>query len=339
VTLRIEVHDRIADVGREDWNGLVQAAGAPIFYTHDFLHAYETAPLQGGLACLYMIVRDAEGRACAALPVYVQESMDLLGVLAKADPALGEGNQRGLLTHFWHCYDTRIAGELSPGLVEVVCSALADLARARGAGRWGFVNVDPRGELYRHLVAAGFAPVHIWDRFFLPLSGWSSADEYVAALPRKSRHEMRRQCRRAAEAGVSVSVLAPPWAGLEELEEVAALCRSTTSKFGSVPYYPETFAEFLGRVGAGLRILTLRLKGELVGAWICFLEGSCLHTWAAGANYDLETFSPYYVGFYEAVRFAFEHGAALLEGGRGNAWFKERYGMQGLPLYALLGSA
>lgn len=336
MNLRIEIYERIAEIRRAEWNRVVQASGAPVFYTYDFLRAYETAPLQGGLVCLYLLVRDATGQVCAALPVYVQESMDLLGVLARAVPALGEGSQRGLLTHFWHCYDTRIAGELSPGLVEVVCSALADLACDHGVGRWGFVNVDARGELYRHLVATGFAPVHIWDRFFLPLSNWSSADEYIAALPRKSRHEMRRQCRRAAEAGASVSILEPPYAGLEE---VAALCRSTTSKFGSTPYYPDTFAEFLGRVGPPLRILTIHLKGELVGAWICFLEGSCLHTWAAGANYNLDTFSPYYVGFYEAVRFAFARGASLLEGGRGNMGFKKKYGMQGVPLYALLGNA
>jgi predicted N-acyltransferase len=335
--LRVETRERIADVDREEWNALVAASAAYIFHTTDFLRAYEDFPLQAGIEPLYFTFRDGAGRAVAVLPAYLQPAMDLLGVLAKADPAVAAGGQRGLLTHVWHCYETHLPGTLSPPVVAAACTALADAARRRGADWYGFINVDARGELLPHLEALGFSSVHIWDRFFLPLAGWRTVDEYVSSLPRSARHEMRRQVRRAEDAGAVITLLEPPF-DAAELTEITALCRGTTRKFGSIPYYPEaTFAPFLNRVGPNVRILTVRLDGALLGGWICFVDGRCFHTWAAGADYEAANFSPYYVGFHAAVRFAFENGMEILEGGRGNAGFKERHGMRLVPLYALLG--
>jgi hypothetical protein len=51
-------------------------------------------------------------------------------------------------------------------------------------------------------------------------------------------------------------------------------------------------------------------------------DGDSLHTWAAGARYDLSKFSPYYIGFFTCIRYAILHRFKILEGGRANATFK-----------------
>ncbi|MDP9121633.1 MAG: GNAT family N-acetyltransferase [Acidobacteriota bacterium] len=366
--MQISVLERIAEVDRGLWDAVVAASGAPVFYTSDFLAAYERWPLQAGLQPFYLVLRDdrddrddrdgrddrddredregGEGgdgaaRPLAVVPAYLQESMDLVGVLGRADPAWAAGGQRGLLSHFWHCYDTRLPGASSRAAVAAVCSTLGTLARQRGAAWYGFINVETGGELAGHLADLGLTPRPIWNRYILDLTAFGSADDYVDSLPRKQRSEMRRQVRRAGDAGAEIAVREPPFANaaqIAEIAEIAALCRRTTAKFGSVPYYPEpAFAELLAAAGRSTRIVTLRLAGALLGTYVCFTDHDRFHTWAAGADYQAASFSPYYVCFYEAVRAAIAAGVPLMECGRGNARFKERYGMQVVPLSALLG--
>jgi predicted N-acyltransferase len=281
------------------------------------------------------MVRDPGGRALAVLPAYLQASMDPLGILAESIPTTDWTDERGVLSHVWHCYDTRLPSITHPREVAgAVCSTLAEVACERGAAWYGFVNVEGSQDLICSLRSEGLSAHYMWDRFVLDLSGLQTVDDYLRSLRKKARHELRRQYRRAVEAGATTTVLSPPFG---EVGDVVELMRLTAGKHGTDFYYPaETLGTFLQNVGPTARIVCVRLEEALIGAWICFVDGDRFHTWAAGARYDATSFSPYYVGYYDALRLALSTKARILEGGRGNGKIKERNGMKPIPLYALL---
>jgi predicted N-acyltransferase len=342
--LRVDVCESIAEVDREAWNGLVEAAGAPVFYDHDFLAAYERARLEPEIASSYLLVREkVSGELVAAAPVYVFDPVDPFDNLPHTDPAFDLRERRGSVTHIWHCYDTCVLSAARPEALAALCSAMHSFARHRGAEFYGFINVDASRWEAGLLRQAGFEPRFLCDRFVLDLSACRTMDDYLRALRQEKRHELTRQVRRAAEAGVEVRWLEPPFAESDEsdesdeIDEIVALCRATAGRYGGESYYPaESFGRFLRGAGPTLRLLAVRFGPTLVGAIVCFLHGGRLHTWAGGARYDLTRVSPYYVGFYEAIRFAIAHRVARLEGGRANERFKLRYGLRPIPLLAAL---
>jgi len=337
VDLRVDILESIAEVDREAWNGLVDTAGAPVFYDHDFLAACEAAPLEPEVARAYLAVRDASsGDLLAAIPAYLYDPMDPYGDFSDELPGFPMRASRGVVSHLWHCYDTRVPAASSRiEVLAALCTALQDLARRWGAACFGFLNVDasrPEADLLPRL---GFESRFLCDRFVLDLSACRTIDDYLRALRGDKRHEMTRQVRRAADAGIEVSWQEP---SLSDIEEMVSLCRATAGRYGGESYYPAaTFGRFLRRAGPTRRLLAVRSGPVLLGAIVCFLHGGRLHTWAGGARYDLTPrISPYYVGFYEAVRFAIAERVDRLEGGRGNPRFKRRYGLRPLPLLALL---
>lgn len=342
MALKVECLDRISTVNKEEWDGVVREAKAPIFYQYDLLHAFEHAPLETFLQALYLIVRDEQSNnPLAVIPAYVQDALDLISLGVVSDNlSLFQGeSRRGVFSHFWHCYDTCLPIALdSQEIVEVVCAALSEIASEWKASWYGFLNIDSSRDSVDLLSAAGLAPCAMaWNHFRLDLANVQTIDTYLEQLPSKVRAELRRQYKRLHESHAATEILSPPF-DERDLEEVVRLCRSTAARFGTEFYYPaETFGDFIIRAGEKVKIVAVRLHDLLVGALVCFVDHRCFHVWAGGMRYDLTSFSPYYVGFQEAIYYAITSGMTLLEGGRGNPAVKEKLGLRAVPLHASLG--
>lgn len=166
------------------------------------------------------------------------------------------------------------------------------------------------------------------------LASYVSVSEYLQSLRNKVRWELKRQWRRAMAEGCTIAVSPPSHT---DLREVVRLCRATAVKYRGEEFYPEIgFRDFLRQISDWTKIVTVRVNNVLVSAWICLHDRDCLHTWAAGARYDLCRFSPYYVGFLRCVQYAIENGCKQLEGGRTNARFKLKHNLTPLQLYGFL---
>ena len=339
--LKVECFEQISTVDKEEWDGVVKEARAPIFYQYDLLHAFEHAPLETFLQAVYLMVKDEQSnKPLAVIPAYVQDALDLgsLGVVSDNLPLLQGKSRLGVFSHFWHCYDTCLPMVLdTQEIVEAACTALSEIAREWNASWYGFLNIGSSRNSVDLFSAAGLLSCPMaWDHFRLDLTRTQTIDTYLELLPGKVRAELRRQYKRLHENHATTEILSPPF-DERDLEEIVRLCRSTAGRFGTEFYYPaETFGDFINRVGEKVKIVAVRLDHRLVGALVCLTDQRCFHVWAGGMRYDLTSFSPYYVGFQEAIYYAIASGMTLLEGGRGNSSVKEKLGLRAVPLYASL---
>jgi predicted N-acyltransferase len=331
--MTIEVIPTIAAIPGRTWDAFMERCGAPVFYRHAYLSAYEASPLHQVDGYAYVVDYD-DGELALALPVFVQQSIDPLGVLAEPFPDVRR-QTGGILTHVWHCYDTWLPARSFDGTLEAALDALAALAAEANAAWYGFVNVDGGGELAARLSALGMAQAEIDERFILDLSAFDDLDEYIGHLKPRDRSKLRRYCRRAAEVGLTVTALE---GGDADLDGILALVRKTAARHQNASFYPEgAFQQFVRLLGGASRVLELRVGGRLLAAGVCLVDSRRFHTWTCGIDYEQATpFSPYYLLFLEAVRAAIAEGTPMLEGGRRNAAFKVRHGLQRRPLLAFL---
>ncbi|MFS8099540.1 GNAT family N-acetyltransferase [Lentzea alba] len=325
--MRVEFSNSIREIDSADWDSVVRASGAPVFYEHAYISAYEQAPLTNADYSGVFVVRDGE-KPVAVLPVYLQKAANPLRRLHEVHPeAVG---QPVLLSHVWHCYDAHV-----PATADVVPRLLDALTRAASifeARWWGFVNVERGNALSRELAAAGLPARHLTDRWTTELTTW---ERYLAGLGIRARANLRRNERRSREAGVTIEVLQVEHA---DLDEISLLCTKTAMRFDTSGFYPgSTFTKFVTALGNLVHVIEVRQHGRLVAAGVCLADATRFHTWTCGIDYAVDgRYSPYGVLFAESVKLAIRLGKTTLEGGRGNDDFKRRYGLTPRHLDAVL---
>jgi predicted N-acyltransferase len=325
--VRVEFSNSIKKIDAADWDSVVHASGAPVFYEHAYLSAYEQAPLTNTDYSGCFLVWDGE-RLVGVLPVYLQSAANPLRRLHEAYPeARGE---RALLSHSWHCYDAHV-----PATAEVLPLLLDALTRAAslfGVPWCGFVNVQRGNALSQGLRAAGLPARHLGDRWTTDLTSY---ENYLAGLGIRARANLRRNERRSREAGVTIEILPVEHAALDE---IAVLCTKTAIRFDNNGFYPGvTFSRFVTALGGLAHVIEVRQHGKLVAAGVCLADATRFHTWTCGVDYAVDgRYSPYGVLFAESVKLAIRLGKTTLEGGRDNADFKRRYGLSPRHLDAVL---
>ncbi|SFR28204.1 hypothetical protein SAMN04488564_11352 [Lentzea waywayandensis] len=325
--MRVEFSNTIREIDSADWDAVVRDAGAPVFYRHAYVSAYEQSPLTTVDAFAYFVVREGD-KPIAVLPAYLQTAANPLRRLHEAYPeAVG---QPALLSHTWHCYDAHVpaAAEVLPRLLD----AMIRTASIFGARWCGFMNVQRGNELSRALRRAGLPARHLTDRW---ATGLTTYEHYLASLSLRARANVRRNDRRSTEAGVTIEALPVDHAALDE---ITLLCVKTASRFENNGYYPgEAFARFVTALGDLAHVIEVRQHGKLVAAGVCLTDATRFHTWTCGVDYAVDgNYSPYGVLFAESVRLAIRLGKSTLEGGRGNEAFKRRHGLSPRHLDAVL---
>lgn len=332
MTATVEIYDDVTAI--PDWDGLMGGCGAPVFYSSAFLSAYRKAEISPAGAHAYLVLRDADASARAALPAVLLPQMDPVGSLAVYEPAI-VAHPLGLISHAWHCYDTWLPardGRADLEGVAAILDGLRELAADFAAPWYGLVNVDAAGLLAAALDGIGAHGVPTDERYVLDLPPGFGVNDYLDELPSRCRYSMRVHQRRAARAGVTIRVLRPEEADLDAHLE---LVRRTGEKHGVADFYPRGgFQEFQLGLGDAARIIEIRSAGRIVGVGICLIDATRLHFWTCGVDYRAGDFSPFYVLFYEALRYAVELGVPRFECGRRNGDFKRRYGLRPIPLLA-----
>lgn len=323
--LSIERYDDAAAVTAAGWDALVAAAGAPVFYQAGYLHAYQQAPLAELDRQAYLVVRAGGApRPVAVLPVAVHRRADPIGGLRRLHP--GIEREPALLSHVWHCYDSRLVGAATPAVARAVLDALRELAHRWRVPWYGLVNVARGGPTSRALAAAGLPGAHLVDRYRTDLSGAGDLDGYLDRLGPRARANLRRNARRAAEAGIRTSTGGVAGA---DLAGIAELCARTAARLGNPGFYPPAvFSRFVTALGPLAHVLEVRQHGRLVAAGVCLTDERRFHTWTCGVDYAVAgNASPYAVLFAESVALALRLGRPVLEGGRSNEVFKRRHGL------------
>jgi Acetyltransferase (GNAT) domain len=314
---------------------VTDAAGAPVFYQHAFLLAYERAPLQETEAFFYLAFGQP---ATAVLPAYVQSTDDAIGTISGLGLPGRSAGDRILLTHVAHCYDTVLPARpgLAPGLAGRACEALADLARQAGVKWFAFLNVDGSTATAAELADAGLAKIPMNTRFRRDLSAYQSVDEFVADIPsKKARFALRHSRSQALRANMDITAPDPALAAGEAVE----LCRATTARHGSASYYPEQFSEFVALANDLVSVTEVRLGNRLAAAAICLYDRTRFHLWAGGIDEEVTTriHSAFSLMLWPAVEETILRKLPVFEGGRGNATTKLRFRLEPVPLFAFVG--
>jgi predicted N-acyltransferase len=334
IALAPVVRDTVAEIDRAEWDALMRAAGAPVFYDYSFLYAYEQAPLEVTHAFFYVTF----GRPMvAALPAYLQDAEDSAGDI----PALGLGElqpgDRILRTHVSHCYDTGLPARVRlPELVGPACEVLADLARQAGAKWFAFLDVAGDGELASELAALGLTKIPMTTRFRRNLSLFCTVDDFVASIPsRKARLALRYARSQGRRVGMRVACLAPSEAGPDAVE----LCRATTARHGTPGYYPEQLHEFVALADDVTRIIEVRLGDRLAATSVCLFDDTRFHCWAGGFDYTLtdQVRSLFPLIMWPCLDEAITLRRPIFEMGRANSEIKQRFRLESVPLFAFIG--
>lgn len=332
--LEVEVLESIDKVDPGRWDALMSAADAPVFYRHRFLSAYESNPLQGFDRPSYLVAWSGS-RMAAAIPAYLQVEPDALGSVAKVTP---DGSHSAVMTHVLHCYDTRIVSDrLDEGMVDALCGALSEIAAGAGVEWFAFLNVDEASETFRLLREKGLVTVAMESRHVLGASAYGTAENWMSSVPGRYRREILRHRRRALEGDLEVTVESPP---PSDLTAAAALLGRSAGEHETAGYYPpEKMARFLPLLGDDATLVSIRRRERLIACGVGLSDETRFHLWAGGVDYSAKRFSAYYLLFYEMMSAALASGRPVIEGGRGNAGFKQRFLLTPRPLAACVGRA
>jgi hypothetical protein len=337
-TQPVSVCHSIAEIGRAEWSAVTEAAGAPVFYDYTFLRAYERAPLQATREFFYLRFGDPP---VAVLPAYLQSSDDPLGILAGLGLPGQDPGDLILITHVAHCYDTglpALPGQLTPRLAEQAGTVLAGLARQAGVKWFAFLNVDGASAVAAALAEAGLTKVPMNTRYNRGLTGFGSAEDFIAAIPsQKTRALLRRSPRQADRAGMRYRS-PDPAAGVPD---AVGLCQRTTARHGTAAYYPDEFGDFVARAAGLISVTEIWRDGQIGLASISLRDATRFHLWAGGIDYALMTGldSAFPLMLLPAVDEATTTGRAVLEGGRGNAVTKLRFRLTPVELMAFIGTS
>ncbi|MER5867368.1 GNAT family N-acetyltransferase [Kitasatospora sp. NPDC002040] len=328
----VHVHTAIDEVGPE-WDELMSAARAPVFYRRPFLRAFELHPLHAVERAAYLLVLDAVGTPVAALPAYLQRGVDPMRVIADHFPRAA--GQPALISHVWHCFDTVLP--LRPGAddsaVRTALDALEQLAAQWGAHLWGLANVDAATPLAQQLTTRGLHPADIDIGWGLDLTTLGHFDGYLAGLRGMPRRNLARALRAADRAGVTVRTAAPADA---DLDGFVTLARATAAKYDNSDYYrPGLFQDFVRALGDDARVLELSITDRLICSALILTDDTRYHWWACGFA-PMQDFSAFYVAFAHIMRGGFASERQWIELGRRNPDFKRRYGLTPRTLRAWL---
>lgn len=210
----VEIHHRIADIGREAWDTLVDG-GSP-FLEWDWLHALEEsgcATRETGWAPHHVVVR-LEGRIVAACPLYLK----------------GHSQGEFVFDHQWAHAAQQAGIEYYPKLLVAVPFTPATGCRiltAPGADRPQLIRLVG-GVLMKLCVENGISSVHV--NFCLPDEiealgdagyhrrsgiqyqwenhGYETFEDYLGMFRSKRRNKIRREIREMADQGIDIRVVA-----------------------------------------------------------------------------------------------------------------------------------
>ncbi len=305
-----------------DWTAL--AHGDPegtFFHTPSFLKPYREELAPGGLAVA--VVR--EGRdAVAVAPFQIDEGRaTFLGGFDVTDymGPVGVPSAR-----------ERAAKELMAALAARDDWETADLRGLVAEGSWlpalesGARDAGLRTEAGQD----GVAPLLELPR---------SYEAYLAALPGKRRHEIRRKDRRLREALPDARLVdATPATMARDLDRFFELHRASRGAKGKfmVPGMERFFRRLATELGATLRLAFLEAGRRRVAAAVGFRDRDRFLLYNSAYDHGLARLAPGMVLTAELVRSSIEQGCRTFDFLKGDLEYKYRFGARPRPVARLV---
>lgn len=159
--------------------------------------------------------------------------------------------------------------------------------------------------------------------------------EHLFRLPNKIRRDVERRLRRADERGLRVRMV--PGAEAHDLVASAyPLTVDTSDKNDWPALFDEPTLHAMLDVPGGM-MLAAEVDDELKGAFFSFRHGDEVTFMCGGVAYaSLNELSTYVSLMYRGTEWAYDNGMRRIEWGRDNYRFKERHGLTGTDLWALV---
>ncbi|MBY0613227.1 MAG: GNAT family N-acetyltransferase [Beijerinckiaceae bacterium] len=333
--LTVRVAPSLALVPARDWDACANPAdGRPTqpgedmdnpFLSHAFLLALEEtgcATARTGWGGAHVLVEDAKGALLAAAPCYLKTN------------SMGEY----VFDHGWADAYQRAGGDYYPKLQVSVPFTPA-------TGRRLLVRPSPLQDRARDTLALGLqalcdqthaSSVHVtfgleteWaflskqgflqrqdQQFHWVNEGYSTFDDFLAALASRKRKVIRRERRDAlADNGITIERLTGDAIRKEHWDAFFRFYTDTGNRKWGRPYLTRAFFDRIGEVMAD-RILLIMAKrdGRYIAGAINFIGGNTLYgrNWGAIEEHPFLHFE---VCYYQAIDFAIERGLQRVEAG------------------------
>ncbi|PRY45236.1 GNAT family N-acetyltransferase [Umezawaea tangerina] len=160
-------------------------------------------------------------------------------------------------------------------------------------------------------------------------------DHLVTKLPNKIKRDVERRLRRSQERGLRVRMVEGPDAH-ELVRHAYPLTVDTSDKNDWPALFTEDALDSMLRV-PGAMMLAAEVDDRLVGAFFAFRHGDEVTYMCGGVEYaGLKELSTYVALMYGGTKWAYDNGMNRIEWGRDNYRFKEKHGLTGTDLWALV---
>ncbi|HZZ62837.1 MAG TPA: GNAT family N-acetyltransferase [Roseiarcus sp.] len=323
----------IADVDSAAWDACAnpvfrnedEAAGERFnpFVTHAFLHALEASGSTGGRSGwtpAHVVVENSAGKIVAAAPSYLKSHS--LGEYV-FDHAWADAYERAggryypklqVAAPFTPVTGRRllVATDAPEGAREALIQALREVRRQTKASSTHVTFSTPEDAAL--LERAGFLVRH-GEQFHFLCGGFSTFDDFLAALASRKRKAIRRERREALGKDLTIEWVTGSSIRPDHWDSFFKFYMDTGSRKWGRPYLTKPFFTLIGASMAE-RILLVMAKrgGRYVAGAINFIGHDALYGRNWGSIED-RPFLHFEVCYYQAIEFALARGLRRVEAG------------------------
>ena len=319
---RIQIHNAVADVGREAWDACALHSGDP-FLSFDFLDACEasgSAVPEQGWAGRHLSLVDETGRVLGIMPLWLK----------------GHSQGEYVFDHSWAEAYQRAGGRYYPKLLSAVpftpvtgprflAHPDADAAAVRQALLQGAIALTERlGVSSLHVnfptegdwTAMGEAGLlqrqdmqYVWRN-----DGYATFDDFLTALSANRRKTIRRE-RREARAGLDIRVLTGADIAEAHWDAFFAFYMDTGARKWGRPYLTRDFFSRIGATMADRIALVMAFRdGVAIAGALNLIGRDALYGRQWGALEEVP-FLHFELCYYQAIDFAIARGLSRVEAG------------------------
>ncbi|MET8144324.1 GNAT family N-acetyltransferase [Sphaerisporangium sp. NPDC005288] len=323
---RLALARGVADIDGEVWNDIVRRSGGTIFYSREWLAAFEEAP-PGEFEPAHLLAYrgDDPVGVCPAYLVHHCPRLDYAYSLGGSASL----RERGPLL-LAHSLAALRGGPLAlpghAGAVQALVDGLERAAASLGAWAWGIANL-PADAFAGRLMGQGYATAHVSTAYRIDTT-YAGPAEYWATLPGRRRRKLWREQRLRAE-GLTVTESVPETGTLVRLAHELLAAHGTP-----IEVFPAAYLRALHRhLRPYERTVVAADDAGAVAMFAGWQFGAEWSLWIAGLRTaDHPAFEPYHTMLAHTIEAAVTTDARVLDLGRGNAPIKRRYGAVGTPL-------
>ena len=322
MSFTLQVHDRVADIGREAWDACASPSGDP-FLSFDFLDACEasgSAVPAEGWAGRHLSLRDEHNRVLGVMPLWLK----------------GHSQGEYVFDHSWADAYQRAGGRYYPKLLSAVpftpvtgprflAHPDTDAATVRQALLQGAIALTERlGVSSLHV---NFPTKDDWDamgeagllqrqdmQYVWRNDGYATFDAFLAALSANRRKTIRRE-RREAQQGLDIRVLTGAGITDADWDAFFAFYMDTGARKWGRPYLTRDFFTRLGATMADRIALVMAFRdGEAIAGALNLIGRDALYGRQWGALEEVP-FLHFELCYYQAIEFAISRGLSRVEAG------------------------